>query len=183
MPMGTRPNACFAYHLGDGHLPGVTTTGDQVKEKGNSHDIEGSPPTDTDPSNPWYTLPEMLGMTQSAVDEILANADNTTIVSPLDGVTYIDGDATINSNITGTGLLYITGDAQINGGFQYVGLIYIEGDLQFTGSPDILGSICVRGTADFKFTAGNAGIAFSAEAIAQALGQLAPPIIISWRDL
>lgn len=184
MPQGTRPNACFAYHLGDGHLPGVTTTGDNVNTKGNSHDIEGSPAvTDTDPANPWYTLAEMLGLTQQAVDEILANADNTSIVNPLDGVTYINGDVTINADITGTGLVYITGDANINGGFQYVGLIYIEGDLQFTGNPDIMGSICVKGTADYKFTAGSAGILFSAEAIEQALAQLAPPIVLSWRDL
>jgi len=183
MPAGTVPNACFAYHLGDGHLAAVTTTGDNVTLKGNP-DVEGSPAAiNDDVANLWYTLADMLGMTQGEVNEVLANADNTSIVNPLNGITYIQGDATINAQIRGTGLLYVTGDVAINGGFQYSGLIYIEGDCTITGSPWIMGSVCTKGTSDYNFNAGTGGVVYSAEAIAQALTSSMPMVTLAWRDL
>jgi hypothetical protein len=182
-PVGTTPNACFAYHLGDGHLSGVTTTGDTVTKKG-SADIEGSPnPTNTDPANPWYTLAEVLGLTQGDVNEILANADHTSVVKNLDGVTYLQGNHTANATTIGHGLLYCTGDLSINGGFKYWGLIYVEGDCKITGTPWIEGTVIVKGTSDFNFNAGNAGLLYSEDAISQYVGLLMPMVTIAWRDL
>ncbi|HEU4364100.1 MAG TPA: pilus assembly PilX N-terminal domain-containing protein [Candidatus Krumholzibacteria bacterium] len=182
-PSGTKPNACFAYHLPDGHLAGVTTTGDIVDQKG-AADIEGSPsPTNTDAANPWYTLPEVLGLTPGEVNEILASADNTSAVNPLEGVTYIQGNATINSNVVGHGLLYVTGDLTVNGGFKYWGLIYVEGDCKITGAPWIEGTVMVKGSSDFNFNAGNAGVLYSEDAITQFVGRYMPMVTLAWRDL
>ena len=87
---------CDAYHLSSGHLPGVTTTGDEVKTQG-SADIHGYPlPVDQDPSNPFYSLSETLGLPQPDVDRMLTRADQNKITDPLDGITYIQGDAMIN---------------------------------------------------------------------------------------
>jgi len=183
MPIGTRPNACFAYHLADGNLAGVTTTGDVVQEQGNAHDIEGSPEMDTDPSNPWYSLAELLGITTSQLNELLADPDFTAPADLMDGVTYIQGSTTLNAGMVGHGLLYVTGDCAINGGFEYYGLIYIEGDLHITGTPWILGSVNVKGTSDFNFSSGNCGILFSVEAIDTYVGSLMPMSILAWRDL
>lgn len=183
-PVGTTPNACFGNHMATGHLPGITSTGDPVTISGAAADVVGDPaPTDSSSTNPWYTLADVLGLTQGEVDEILANADYTSIVNPFDGVTYINGDATINSNYIGSGLLYVTGDLTAAGAFIFKGLIYVEGDLQFIGTPWILGTMIVKGTADYTFSAGNAAILYSKDAIQQYVGQAMPAIVLSWREL
>ena len=182
-PVGKRPNACVPYHLASGHLPGVTTTGDNVQAGGSSA-VAGSPLTiDMSPTNPWYSLAEVLGLDQSEVNDMLAQADHTTIVNPLEGITYIQGDASINSNLVGNGLLYVTGDLLATGGFTYKGLIYVEGDVKITGTPWILGSVIVKGTSDYNFSAGNAGVLYSKDAITQYLSRNVSAIVLSWREL
>jgi hypothetical protein len=183
-PSGTKPNACFAWHESDGHLPGIATTGDDIDIQGGAADVEGDPtPTDSSSSNPFYTLAELLGLSQDEVNQILANADNTSVTNPLNGITYLTGNGHINANTVGTGLLYCTGDLTVNGGFEYTGLIYIEGDLKMNGTFWGLGAIVVRGTSDYNSSAGNAGLLYSSEAISQALGQYMPMIVLSWREL
>ncbi len=174
---------CDTYHLSAGHLPGVTTTGDDVKAQG-SADIKGYPlPVDQSPTNPFYSLSETLGLPQQEVNRLLTRADHNKIVDPLDGITFIAGDAVINSNLTGEGLLYITGDLHAAGNFIYKGLIYVEGDVHLTGSPWILGSMIVRGTSDFNFSAGNAAILYSSEALSRALDSVMPVVMLSWQDM
>ena len=181
-PIGTTLNACYAYHETSGHLAGVATTGDLVEQKG-ANKTDGQPPTNTANTNVWYTLPETLGLTAGETNELLANADHTAISNLIDGVTYIQGDATINAQVVGHGLLYVTGDCTINGGFKYWGLIYVEGDCKITGTPWILGTVMVKGTSDFNFNSGNCGILYSEEAIQQFLGAFMPMVTLAWRDL
>lgn len=182
-PPWTTPNACYGWHLGSGHLPGVTTTGDNVKVQGSAH-VSGNPaPIDDSPTNPFYSLAETLGMTNGEVADLLANADNTSISNPLKGITYIKGDVKVASNFVGEGLLYVTGDMSGAGSFQYKGLIYVEGDVKLTGTPWILGSVVVRGTSDFNFSAGNAAVLYSKDAITQALSGALPCIVLSWREI
>jgi Tfp pilus assembly protein PilX len=181
MPEGVVLNACFAYHLGTGHLAGVATTGDVVDQKG-ANKTDGSPPTNTDVANLWYTLPEALGITQNECNDLLANADHTSISNTLDGVTYINGDAHINAQVTGHGLIYVNGDLTINGGFSFWGMIYVEGDCKITGNPWIMGTVMVKGTSDFQFSAGNCGILYSEDAIQQYVGGLMPMQVLAWRE-
>jgi hypothetical protein len=182
-PVGTKPNACVARHLTSGHLPGVTSTGDDVKTKG-SASVAGNPiPIDKAITNPWYSLPDVLGLTIDEVNQLLAQADNTSIKDPLNGITYINGDAKINSNLSGQGLLYITGNLSGNGNFSFKGLIYVEGDLKFTGGPWILGSMMVKGTTDWNLSAGNATILYSKDAITNYLNKAMPCILLSWREM
>ncbi|MBU8922424.1 MAG: pilus assembly PilX N-terminal domain-containing protein [Bacteroidales bacterium] len=182
-PVYTQPNACVPFHLASGNLPGVTSTGDDVKTQG-SADILGNPiPIDDAATNPFYSLNETLGLTVAEVNKLLANADNTSIVDPLNGITYINGDAKVTSNLTGEGLLYVRGDLQAAGSFVYKGLIYVEGDVHFTGSPWVLGSMVVRGTSDFNFSSGNAAVLYSSEALSQALGSAMPCLVLSWREM
>lgn len=182
-PPWTQPNACNAWHLSSGHLPGVTTSGDMVKVKG-SADVGGDPmPIDDAATNPFYDLNEVLGMSVAEVNDLLANADNTSLTDPLNGITYIKGDVKITSNFTGEGLMYVTGDLLGAGSFNYKGLIYVEGDLHYTGTPWILGSVVVRGTSDWNFSAGNAAVLYSSDAITQALSGSMPCIVLSWSEL
>ena len=182
-PPWTVPNACYAWHLASGHLPGVTTTGDQVKVQGSAH-VGGNPaPIDNAATNPFYSLAEVLGMSNGEVADLLSNADNTSVTNPLNGITYINGDANVASNFVGEGLLYVTGDLKGAGSFRYKGLIYVEGDVKLTGTPWILGSVVVRGTSDFNFSAGNAAVLYSKDAITQALSGALPCIVLSWREI
>ena len=184
-PVDTRPMACFAFHLGLGHLPGVTTTGDDVDITGAAAEVIGDPaPMDTSSTNPFYELYEVLGISQSELNQILANADHTSVTNPLNGITHIQGDATINSNVEGEGLCYIEGDLKANGGFHYRGLIYVEGDLLLTGNPWLLGSIIVEGDIDIVNSGvGNAQVLYSKDAIQQMIGQYMPMIVLSWREM
>ncbi len=182
-PPDTETDACDGWHLPGGHLPGVTATGDQVVVKG-SADIFGFPaPVDNAATNPFYTLPEVLGLPDAEVAEMLANADNTSIISPLDGITCITGDAMIMAGLVGEGLLYVTGDLKASGDFNYIGLIYVEGDVFMSGEPWILGSMIVCGTSDFNFSSGNAAILYSQAAIERALEDSMPTIVLSWKEL
>lgn len=181
-PVGTKPNACFAYHLPKGSLAGVTTTGDVVNQQG-AADIEGSPAvTNTSGTNPWYSLAETLGITQGDVNALLADADYTAPAPVMDGICYFQGNATINSNMTGHGLIYCTGNLTVNGGFNYWGLIYVEGDCMITGTPWILGSIMVKGTSDFNFNSGNAAVLYSQDAITEYVGRSMPMVLLAWRE-
>lgn len=181
IPPFTVPNACFGWHLPGGNLPGVTSTGDAVQVMG-SADVRGYPiPVDNSPTNPFYSLSEVLGLPSVEIDKILSNADNTSIKNPLDGVTYIKGDANINSNLVGKGLLYVTGDLHAAGSYTYVGLIFVEGDVHFTGTPWILGSMVVRGTSDFNFSSGNAAVLYSKDALERALDTANSCMMLSWQ--
>ena len=183
-PSGAKPNACFAWHEGNGDLPGIATTGDDIDIQGGAADVEGDPtPTDSSSSNPFYTLAELLGLSQDELNQILANADNTSVTTPLDGITYLTGTHHINSNLVGHGLLYCTGDLFVNGTMEYEGLIYVEGDVTINGTFWGLGAIVVRGVTDYNTSAGNAALLYSAEAISQNLGQYMPMIVLSWREL
>jgi hypothetical protein len=181
IPPFTVPNACAAWHLTGGNLPGVTSTGDVVKVMG-SADVMGYPiPVDNSPTNPFYTLAEVLGLSDIEINKILSDPDNTSIVHPLNGITYIQGDANINSNLTGEGLLYVTGDLHAAGSYVYKGLIFVEGDVHFTGTPWILGSMIVRGTSDFNFSSGNAAVLYSEEALERALDSATSCMMLSWQ--
>ncbi|NIO02255.1 MAG: hypothetical protein GTO42_08940 [Candidatus Latescibacteria bacterium] len=183
-PVGMRPVACNAWHLGAGDLAGVTTTGDDVDVQGVAADLDGFPsPTDTASANPFFDLHEVLGLSLSELNQILAQADRTSMENPFHGITYIQGDADIMSNYVGSGLLYVTGDLKAAGGWEFKGLIFVEGDLNITGTPWILGSVIVRGTSDYNFSAGNCGILYSADAITQYLTNATPMKLLSWREL
>jgi hypothetical protein len=182
-PPYTVPNACVAWHLPSGELPGVTSTGDVIKVMG-SADVAGYPtPTDQSATNPFYSLAEVLGFTDEELADLLANADNTSIVNPLNGITYIQGDANITSSLVGEGLLYVTGDLHAAGSYIFKGLIFVEGDVHFTGTPWILGSMVVRGTSDFNFSSGNAAVLYSKDAITHALTKSMPCIVLTWREI
>jgi hypothetical protein len=182
-PAGTKPNACVPWHLSSGHLPGVTTTGDQVKVQGSAYTGGNPIPIDNSATNPWYSLADVLGISQADLNAMLAAADHTSICNPMNGITYINGDANITSNLVGSGLLYVTGDLHAAGSFTFRGLIYVEGDVHFTGTPWVLGSMAVKGTSDFNFSSGNAGILYSKDALTQYLSQALPCIVLSWREM
>jgi len=181
--LGTGPACSPTYDETDGHQPAIRTTGDDVDRRGSS-DLNGYPAaTDTSSSNGFGSLAETLGVTQDVVDQLLANADHTTTAAdPLDGITYVSGDASIN-NGSGSGLLYVTGDLRTTGNFVWRGLIYVEGDYSISGTPWILGGIMVRGHSDYAFSGGSPAILYSLDAIRLALESSFDYVVLSWKEL
>jgi hypothetical protein len=172
-----------------GCLCGTMTTGDII-DSGHSTNLFGSPATNTDSTNTFYTLAQTLGITQAEVDEILAQADwhSANDADPLDGITYIDGDASDAekfNNVDGSGLLYVTGDLEITGNFTWKGLIYVEGDLGIKGTAWILGAIVVKGDTyaeAVNFGAGTPTVLYSSDALDFYLKQNLKYVKIAWKE-
>jgi Tfp pilus assembly protein PilX len=191
-PVGTTlesPTPCSpTYDEATGHLPAVTTTGDPV-DTGGSSSLLGFPAvTDTSSTNPFYTLAESFGVSQDIIDDMLARADYTSANdgNPLNGVVYVNGDATGGETFngtTGSGLIYVDGDLDIAGGFEWTGLIYAEGDIKITGTPWILGAVIARGSTSYAFGGGNPGILYSSEAIRLAMESAFNYVILSWKEM
>ncbi len=188
-PPGTSLPSCSPnWDEADGHLPAVMTTGDPVGTRG-STDLLGNPvPIDDDANNTFLSLAEALGVSQSDVDDILANADYFSEAGtwPREGITYINGDARITGGgSVGEGLMYVTGDLDIAGGFTWRGLVYVEGDLKCTGNGWILGGVIVRGDSPIgvDFGAGSPAILYSYDMIQQALSSSMRYIVLNWKEL
>jgi hypothetical protein len=176
------PPCSATYDEASGHLPAIVTTGDDI-DAGGSSSLLGSPTaTDSSSTNPFYSLAQALGVTQDVVDRILADPDHTSTSGTMDGITYVQGDASFNGG-DHTGLLYVTGDLQISGNTTFRGLIYVEGDLRITGTPWILGGIMVRGRSESAFSAGNSGVLYSRDMIRIALESAFDYVVLSWKEL
>ena len=184
----TAPPCSPNYDEGYDDLPAVMTTGDNVLVSG-STDLLGTPAaTDTISTNPFYTLAEALGVTQDVVDAILADPDHTSSHdgNPLEGITYIDGDATGGekfNSVEGTGLLYVDGDLDISGGFAWRGLVFVTGDVRITGNAWVLGAVMVQGESEYGFGGGDPSILYSRDMIRIALEMAFDYIVLSWKEL
>ena len=170
------------FDMPDGHLSSIMTTGDEVDRRGSSNLLGYPTVTDTSTTNPFYTLATALGVDQSVIDRLLGDADNTSIVDPLDGITYIQGDANV-SNVNGQGLLYVTGDLQMTGNVVYKGLIYVEGNISIIGTPWILGGVMVRGTTEYAFAGGDPAVLYSKDMIRIALEMALDYVVLSWKEM
>jgi len=172
-----------------GCVCGTMTTGDYIDYIG-STEPHGSPIDNTDSTNTFYTLAQTLGITQEEVDEILAQADwhSANESSQLDGITFIDGDATETekfNNISGSGLLYVDGKLEITGNFAWKGLVYTEGDLEIKGTAWILGAVVVKGDLDAEavnFGAGTPTVLYSSDALDFYLKENLKYVKIGWKE-
>jgi hypothetical protein len=186
----TNPPCSPNYDEPSGHLSAVMTTGDEVLTNG-STDLLGEPSaSDTTSSNPFYSLAEALGVTQDIVDYLLAHADYHSAhdANPLDGITYINGNATGGNkfvDIHGSGLLYVSGDLEMAGNSAWRGLIYVDGDFKITGNPWILGAVLVRGKSQTNpgFGGGTPTILFSEAMIRISLEMAFDYVVLSWKEL
>ncbi len=148
--------------------------------------------------NSWLTLAQVLGVSDSVKDYILAGANVTeyhrgvagVLQSAPQGVIYIDnfgkGDLKITSVTPeyqdGWGLMYVTGDVYFQN-LVFRGLIYVEGDARITGNFWILGSIVIRGTTAGDFSAGNGTFLYSLEALDKYTNRGMDFHVLSWREV
>ena len=172
-----------AKHKTSGHKPGIYYKNTQsIANKGAADCVYGKPSSSTftgSIKDPW----DMLGLSQSEWNDLLASPDHTTIESPLNGITKITGDATLGANDDGEGILYVTGDLDFSGGPTYKGLIYCEGDITGSGGPFILGTVASKGGgAANSLGTGGFTILYSSEAL-ENTNQWMDFVILSWRQV
>lgn len=179
---------CINDETGSGNLPGSWTTG--TTTNGGTAYQAGTPANVSNQtgfySGPW----DALGMSQA---DFLSWIGSPTSTAPanLNGIYYVDGDATVGNQSTnigihggdGEGMMYVDGDLTINAQFTYRGLLYVEGDLQMNGQAWVLGGVIVKGRSQIRQN-GGATILYSSDAIAQALARYGGQFVtLSWREL
>ena len=102
-------------------------------------------------------------------------------------VTYIPGDAQLNSGSTGAGILIVDGDLDIHGGLQFYGLILVRGVVKFTGggsdATNVFGAILAgKESLVDNVLGGSAVIDFDACALSKTKISN-PPQIIAQREV
>jgi Tfp pilus assembly protein PilX len=99
-----------------------------------------------------------------------------------DGVTQNGSEDCGLQSVGGEGLLYIDGDFSLNSNFNWKGLIYVEGDFKINGSAWVLGSIIVKGQTSLTANGGMT-LLYSRDAIEQMLTKYGGQFVtLSWRE-
>ena len=174
----SEPSDCIPNAIGAG---GSITVGGNAKVTG---DTLGHADIDFE---------EIFGMTK---EEMKAAATNTydgpiNDPTPVDSITWIEGDVHFTSGVTGmSGLLIVTGYCKWSGA-DFDGILYVMGelvqDIQITGDSVINGAIIVEGDADVT---GNTTINYDAGIVNDVFDNYLPPIcseeshfkILEWKE-
>jgi hypothetical protein len=155
-----------------GHLPGATSTGDDIDPAG-SNGIFGGNGTKAwkeEGIASWSPIQDVLfdpaiypdaAERLSMLNDLLAKADITDAdletnrhlknKAPI-GIIYITGDLVLGSDTPtpasgyGEGLMYVKGDLDVSATFKFKGLIFVEENVRFAGTFWNLGVILVKGT-------------------------------------
>jgi len=175
------------WETGSGDLTGIWT-GDIINNGGSAQSF-GSPAQQSGQpgfyAGPW----DAIGLSQAEFFSWIG-PPVTHEPDPPTGIIYLDNDGIGGNqsgsfafhNVDGEGLLYVDGDLTLNSDFAWKGLVYIEGDLKLNGNAWILGGIVVRGRSGLK-TNGAATLLYSEDAIKQQIakygGQM---VVLAWRE-
>jgi type IV pilus assembly protein PilX len=190
--VGALPHYCQGDETGivANNRPGVWC-GSPLTSGGNAG-IFGTPDTlGNQGNNNFYTGPwDVFGISQADFWSLVGPPIDPTAVTSYNGILYVDNDAvtqnascTLGPNgVNGEGLLYVDGDLSLNSNFSYKGLIYVEGDIKVNGNAWILGGIVCRGRTSIKLN-GNMTVLYSGDAITQELQKYGGQFVtLSWRE-
>ena len=183
------PQCHVPWETGGGDLVAAWSTG--AVTNGGAAYQSGSPPVWAQAQTGFYSGPwDTFNMPQADFLSWIGSPVNGA-PSSLNGIYYIDNNATVGDQSTslgihggdGEGMLYVDGDLTINAQFYYRGLIYVEGDLSMNGQAWVLGGIIVKGRSQVRQN-GGATILYSSEAIARALAKFGGQFVtLSWREV
>ena len=179
---------CVGWETGAGNLYGAWSTG--TITSGGSSTQGGWPIADAQNMTGFYAGPwEAVGLSQADFFSWVG-APQATMPSPPIGVNYIDNNS-ITQDASGAwsagggngeGLLYVDGDLTINSNFTFKGLVYVEGDLKINGNSWILGALIVKGKG--RISNGGCVVLFSSEAIQQTIAKHGGQFTtLSWREV
>lgn len=188
---------CKGYELCDrthdvcvavGCLPGITTTGDAVVDKGSGSPSEflGEPASNTDPTNVFYNIEQILGFEATDEAGLLAAFPWKTQTSGLvNGYVISNGDYTLAGNSNSTGILWVKGNLTLTGNQNFRGLIYVEKDCKITGTLWCLGAVIVEGQtiATLDQLTGTGDILYCSDIIQQVVSAAGASFVrLNWRE-
>jgi len=175
------------WEVGTGDLTGIWT-GSNINNGGTAFSY-GTPATQAGQpgfyNGPW----DALGMSQAEFFTWVG-APISSEPNPPKGIFYMDNNGVGGDqsgsfafhNVDGEGLLYVDGDLTLNSDFSWKGLVYIEGDLKLNGNAWILGGLVVRGRTGLK-TNGGATLLYSEDAIKQQIAKYGTMMVLAWREV
>jgi len=176
------------WETGSGDLTGVWTG--QGFFNGGAAQPFGSPSPSQAYQPGFYSGPwDALGMSQADFLAWVGAPQSTEPANPK-GIIYLDNNSTPADqsgsfafhNVDGEGLLYVDGDLTLNSDFSWKGLVYIEGDLKLNGNAWILGGLVIRGRTGLK-TNGDATLLYSEDAIKQQIAKYGGQLVtLAWRE-
>jgi Tfp pilus assembly protein PilX len=188
-PIGTAINACDAYRVGFGNMPGGWSTG-TITQQGST--TEQGTPSITQNNVGFYSGPwDAFGMTEPDFLSWIGSPQALAPANPK-GLIYLDNDGITQNQSggyayqggNGEGLLYVDGDLHINGNFTFKGMIYVEGNLDINGTCWILGGIIVRGKSRLGIANGTFTCLYSSDAISQEISKYGGQFTrLSWREV
>ncbi|HTK30346.1 MAG TPA: hypothetical protein VL332_00160 [Candidatus Saccharimonadaceae bacterium] len=162
---GVAPD-CAPYEIG-GPLPASWTTGTSNPGGGGSQTFSPVVPGNVTGQSGFYAGPwDALNMTQAQFFEWVGPSLSSWVPN---GIGYYNQDLGIHGG-SGEGLTYVNGNLTINAGFFYRGLLYVEGDLNMNGQAWVLGGIIVKGVTNVKQNGGST-LLYSSDAITRALSR------------
>jgi len=184
------PGACFAgnWETGAGNLYGTWSS--STITSGGSAGQAGIPVDNMPNQVGFYAGPwEAVNLGQAEFFSWVG-APRPTMPAPMKGIFYIDNnsisqDATgawSAGGVNGEGLLYVDGDLTLNSNFTFKGLIYVEGDLKINGNSWVLGALIVRGKS--RLANGGCVVLYSSDAIQQNIAKYGGQFTtLSWREV
>jgi len=181
------PGPCVAYETGVGDLYGAWS-GKNITS-GGSASQSGKPTKNAQNQFGFYAGPwEAVGLSQAEFYSWVG-APLATMPGSLHGIYYLDNNSVTQDQSgawavgggNGDGLLYVDGDLTINSNFCWRGLIYVEGDCKINGNSWLLGSIIVKGKG--RISNGSMVILYSSEAVTTMLAKYGGQFTtLTWRE-
>lgn len=168
MPFGTSTRTCFEFHTGSRDVAGIAGTGKGNLQLGSNNTMAGFPaPADNTPKT-WLEPWEVLGVSKDDFDDIIADADHTSVESTMNGVSYFSGDCVIDRPVTGSGLLFAESRIDIHNDFEWRGLIYAGGELTVMSDEClIIGAVVGRDAINWYAGEGQQGVLYSEQVVSR----------------
>jgi len=187
---GVAPATCQTggWETGSGDLVGAWSS--NTITSGGSSSQSGFPMANAQNQVGFYAGPwEAIGLSQAEFFSWVGAPRSAIPGTPL-GIYYIDNNAITQDasgawsigGSNGEGLLYVDGDLTINSNFTFKGIIYVEGDLKINGNSWILGALIVKGKG--RISNGSMVVLYSSEAITTTLAKYGGQFTtLSWREV
>lgn len=186
---GTHVSAgpCTGWENGVGDLVGTWSSSSVTS--GGSAEQAGVPLPNSQNQTGFYGGPwEAVGLSQAEFFSWVG-APRATMPGTPSGIYYIDNnsitqDASGSWSVggSGEGMLYVDGDLSLNSNFCFRGIIYVEGDIKINGNCWILGAMIVRGKS--RIANGSMVVLYSSEAVTTNLAKYGGQFTtLSWHEV
>ncbi len=176
---------------GDSEISGGTLTAilvpigttPQIQKEENVTGAGAVPPAASWGNAIFPSFEDTFGVTMSSMSALAATHYTNPGNNPTcHGITWVDGNVTLNSTWNGSGILIVNGDFDMSGGAVFNGVIYVLGAVTMHGNCLIHGALLCAGSSEMNFNAGTPRVEYDALSIIAA-GNLFPFHLLTWQEL